>query len=148
MYRQFLVHWLPSNRNSHKSILVSLPWLTLKDTQEDPACFFIRPSFLAQEFIITSLLKLLTTELILKFLPWISKSSFAWSYLAFPALSLIICLQELFVLISPMFSFSTKPCVYSPCSPHFITLIQAAPLSWVCPFLPLCQAKSSPSVIP
>lgn len=123
--------------NSQYTIFVSLLWLTLKDAQEEQACFFIRPNSSAQQFIITSLLKLLPTELILKFFPWNLKSSFAWSYLTSLALSLIICLQEHFVLISPVSSSSTT-ILTAP--PLYYTYSSQPPSSLPGQIQPLCYS--------
>lgn len=150
MYRQFLVHRLPLNRNLHKSILVSLPWLTLKDTQEEQVCFFIRPSDPAQEFTITSLLKLLPTEVILKFLSWNSKSPFAWSYLASSVWSLIICLQESCFNQSNVFILHTTLCAFQQLL-HSLPLFKLPSPSWgyATQIQPLCysltQVFSSPN---
>ena len=62
----------------------------------------------------TSLLNLSPAELILKFLPWITRC-FAWFYLVSPALSARICLRS--SLISPVSSSSPPPWELSPMLP-------------------------------
>lgn len=124
-----------------RALLLSLGWLwetprktKLVSVLGQVPCSRIRNSFPTESIAYR----------ILKFLPWNSKSSFAWSYLASPALCVIICSQE--PLISPVSSSSRPPWEQSHSFPPRYP-VQAEPLSWACPFPPLCQAQSNPSVI-
>ena len=68
------------------------------------------------------------TELILKFLPWNSESSFAWSCLAPVALFHTVCLQESVAFISPVHPLHHPVCL-SAAALTFSSLLRLPPLS-------------------